>query len=47
MAFGSGSDSLHGLIQRAYNFLLIKGTVTNKIDSTEILEPKFIRTLIK
>lgn len=45
MAYGSGSDSLHGLTQQAYNFLLLKGTIKNKIDSTEIIDPSFIRGL--
>jgi len=47
MAYGNGSDSLHGLIHQAYNFLKEKGIVLTPVDSTEIVEPKFIRELIK
>lgn len=47
MSYGNGSDSLHGLINQAYDFLLLKGTVKNRVDSTEIIDPSFIRGLQK
>lgn len=45
MSYGSGSDSLHGLTQSTNNFLQIKGTLKGNVDSTEILDPRFIREL--
>ncbi|MFA6410798.1 MAG: ABC transporter substrate-binding protein [Candidatus Buchananbacteria bacterium] len=38
-------DSLHGAIIQANNFLLEKGTIKTKVDSTEILDSSFIKSL--
>ncbi|MFA6322796.1 MAG: aliphatic sulfonate ABC transporter substrate-binding protein [Candidatus Buchananbacteria bacterium] len=38
-------DSLHGAIMRANSYLLESKTIKNKIDSTDILMPRFIRDI--
>lgn len=43
MAFGSGKDSIHGLINNAYDFLKSKGDIVSDVDTTEIVDPSFIR----
>lgn len=47
MTYGDSNTSLHGLINNAYSFLYLKGTVNKPIDSTDIIDPRFIRSLSK
>lgn len=41
--YGSGIDSLHGTIKNINNFLIGKGTIKTVVDSTEVINPTFIR----
>lgn len=47
MKYGPGFASLHGSINRAYQFLNGIGTITNPVDSTQIIDPGFVRELNK
>jgi NitT/TauT family transport system substrate-binding protein len=46
VSFGDNNSSLHGLIKKAHEFLKEKGVTTGSVDSTEIVDAKFIRSLI-
>lgn len=45
MTFGTVSGSLHRSILQAGNFLFSRGLINEKVDSTDILVPKFIRDI--
>lgn len=47
MSFGSGRDSLHGLVSSACDFLQTKDILHAKVDSLEIIDPQFVRALSK
>ncbi|MEI6378438.1 MAG: ABC transporter substrate-binding protein [Candidatus Falkowbacteria bacterium] len=47
MAYNTNRDSLHGLIRQAGVFLKEKGLIRDMIDSTEIIDPSFVREIIK
>lgn len=45
--YSTGYGSLHGSIQKINDYLFNKNDVAKTIDSTEIINPRFIRALIK
>jgi NitT/TauT family transport system substrate-binding protein len=47
MSFSNSSDSLHKLTKDISEYLLEKKLIKNSIDSTSIIDPQFIRGLIK
>lgn len=46
-SFGSGFESLHGTVRRINDFLIEKGIIKELLDSTEILDARFIQALKK
>ncbi|MEI6304617.1 MAG: ABC transporter substrate-binding protein [Candidatus Taylorbacteria bacterium] len=46
MSFGSGKDSIHGLINNAYDFLKLKGDIVGDIDTTEIVDHSYVRGIM-
>ncbi len=46
-SFGSGFESLHGSVRKVNDFLIEKGMTKEQLDSTEILDARFIQTLKK
>jgi len=44
-SYGAGFESLHGAARHMNNFLIDKGTIKMPMDSTEFIDPTFIRTL--
>lgn len=47
MSYGTGLNSIHGLIRQADLFLQEKSTIERVVDSTEIIDPRFVRELVK
>jgi len=47
MAYGSGVNSLHGLVKQASDFLQEIGKEKGLVDSTDIIDPQFVRNLNK
>lgn len=44
-SYGTGFESLHGAARYINNFLIDNGTISRPMDSTEFIDPTFIRTL--
>lgn len=43
--YAAGIDSLHGSVRQMSDFIVQRGLATNKVDSTDVLDDRFLRAL--